>query len=240
MRVVSLIIGRGGSSLKDKNILPVFGVPLLLWSAAAAVRSKYVTDYYASSDDAKILETAARAGYKPIVRPDELASPTAQSCDAVRHALTLIEAEGGPADIVVVQHANVGTITAEMIDACIDLLLANPHASSVVPSHDKAEYHPMRAKRVTADGTLVPFVATDGPVSANRQDLPKALFFDHSFWVLRGRSAIFAPDGQLPWNCMGPVILPYETHGCLDIHSLEDLKLTEDWIRAHNVPPPEF
>lgn len=240
MRVVSLIIGRGGSSLKDKNILPVLGIPLLLWSAAAAVRSRYVTDYYVSSDDAKILETAARAGYKPIVRPDMLSSATAQSCDAVRHALPLIEAEGGPADIVVVQHANVGTITEQMIDDCIDILLVNPLASSVVPAHDKAEYHPMRAKRPTADGRLVPFVESVGPVSANRQELPKALFFDHSFWVLRGRSAIFAADGQPPWSCMGPVILPYETNGCLDIHSLVDIKLTEDWITEHKVPAPAF
>ncbi|MDB5505720.1 MAG: CMP-N-acetylneuraminic acid synthetase [Devosia sp.] len=239
MRVVALMIGRGGSSLKDKNILPVKGVPLLLWAAAAAHASRYVTDYYVSSDDDRILETAARAGYRPIRRPEYLSSATAQSCDAVRHAVEIIE-QGGAPDIVVVQHANVGTITGEQIDTCIDLLLANPHASSVVPAHDKAEYHPMRAKRVAPDGTLTPFVLTIGGVSANRQDLPKALFFDHSFWVLRGRSAIFAPDGQLPWNCMGPVILPFETEGCLDVHSVEDLETTAEWIDAHGVATPAF
>jgi len=238
-QVAALMIGRGGSSLPDKNILPVLGVPLLMWAAGAARRSRYVSRFYVSSDDDKILATAGKAGYLPIRRPAELATPTAQSCDAVRHALDIIE-QTAPVDILVVQHANVGTITEHQIDACIDMLMASTHATSVVPSHDKAEYHPMRAKRVMPDGTLQPFLGGDGKVSANRQDLPKCLFFDHSFWVLRGRRAVFDPEGQGPWNCMGRTILPYETHGCLDVHDLEDIDRTAKWIEANGVPRPDF
>jgi CMP-N-acetylneuraminic acid synthetase len=238
-RVAALMIGRGGSSLKDKNVLPVLGVPLLLWAAAAAHRSRYVSRFYISSDDDKILSTAGRAGYTPIRRPGELASATAQSCDAVRHALNIIEQDGA-IDILVVQHANVGTITEQQIDDCIDILMSDPTLTAVVPSHDKAEYHPMRAKRVMADGTLEPFVSGDGKISANRQDLPKCLFFDHSFWVLRGRTAAFDPEGQGPWNCMGRRISPYETHGCLDVHDIEDIDRTAAWIQANGVPKPDF
>ena len=237
MSVVSLMIGRGGSSLKDKNILPVLGVPLLLWGAAAARRSRYIDRYYVSSDDDAILEMAGRGGYTAIRRPNELSGANSQSCDAVRHALDIIE-EAGEAEIVVVQHANVGTITERMIDDCIDLLRSDLRLTAVVPSHDKSEYHPSRAKAVTADGLLTPYIPVDGFVSANRQDLPQALFFDHSFWVLRGRSVIFAEDGQPPWNCMGSRILPYVTEGCLDVHSLEDLEVTARWIKDHDVPTP--
>ncbi len=239
MTIAALMIGRGGSTLKDKNVLPVKGIPLLLWAAAAARRSRHISHFYCSSDDAKILETAAEAGYAPIRRPAELASATAQSCDAVRHAVDAIEAEVGPLTALVVQHANVGTINEQMIDACIDMLLERPGISAVVPSHEMDEYHPMRAKRVEADGSLVPFVG-DGRVSANRQDLPKAMFFDHSFWVLRDRAHIFDPDGQGPWPCMGQAILPYRTEGCLDVHDLEDLERTAAWIDAHNIPRPTF
>lgn len=59
-RIVALMIGRGGSSLKDKNILPVLGNPVLHWAAAAARRSKYIGRYYVSSDDDKILSTTER------------------------------------------------------------------------------------------------------------------------------------------------------------------------------------
>ncbi|KFG91749.1 Acylneuraminate cytidylyltransferase [Sphingobium herbicidovorans NBRC 16415] len=230
------MIGRGGSSLANKNILPVHGHPLLHWGAAAARRSRHINDYYISSDDDAILKTAAKMGYNEIRRPDDLASATAQSCDAVRHALDIIEADGIPVDVLVIQHANVGTISETMIDDCIDILLANPDLTAVVPSHENQEYHPMRSKRVMDDGTLQPFVP--GPASANRQELPQAVFFDHSFWVVRGRTAVCHPEGQGPWPCMGNRIRPYLTQGCLDVHHLEDLKKTEQWITDNSIPSP--
>lgn len=237
-RIAALMIGRGGSSLPGKNILPVHGVPLLVWSAAAAARSRHIGRYYISSDDDDILATASRAGYRKIRRPVELSTATAQSTDAVRHALDMIEADG-PVDIVVVQHANVGTITEEIIDACIDQLLADPTLSAVVPSHDKSEYHPYRGKRISAEGLMMPFVAPTGKVSANRQELPVCLFFDHSIWALR-TEAIRDPEGQGPWPCMGQRIKPYVTHGCLDVHDLEDIATTEAWIVEHKVPRPDW
>lgn len=238
MSTAALMIGRGGSSLKDKNIFPVLGIPLLHWTAAAARGSRHITRFYVSSDCERILETAREAGYQPIKRPAELASATAQSSDAVRHAFKIMEGDG-PIDVLVVQHANVGTISASLIDACIDLLLANPEATSVVPAHQHPEYHPMRAKRLRSDGSLEPFIQADG-ISANRQDLPTCFFFDHSFWVLRGRTAVFDPLGQQPWPCMGSRILPFETNGCRDVHDLADLEATAQWIAANDIPFPDF
>ena len=237
-KIVALMIGRGGSSLRGKNILPVHGVPLLVWSASAAARSQYIGRYYISSDDDDILETAARAGYTKIRRPDELSTATAQSTDAVRHALEIIEADG-PVDIVIVQHANVGTITEKIIDDCIGQLLEDTSLSAVVPSHDKSEYHPYRGKGLTGEGLMKPFVDSAGAVSANRQELPACLFFDHSIWALRVE-AIRDPNGQPPWPCMGQRIKPYLTEGCLDVHDMEDIVKTERWITEHNVPTPDW
>lgn len=234
-KIAALLIGRGGSSLKGKNILPVHNVPLLLWAAGAALRSQHVGRYYVSSDDDDIIATAGTAGYREIRRPAELSTATAQSSDAVRHALDIIEADG-PVDIVVLQHANVGTITETIIDDCIDMLIADPSLSAVVPAHEKSEYHPYRGKRIV-DGILQPFTAEAAQASANRQDLPTCLFFDHSIWVLRA-SEIRDPNGQAPWPCMGQKIKPYITEGCLDVHDLEDLDHTARWITENNVPYP--
>lgn len=235
-RIVALMIGRGGSSFKRKNVLPVHGIPLLCWGVAAAKRSEYIGRYYISSDDDEILEVAERSGYVPIKRPDELSTATSQSCDAVIHALSIIEADG-PVDVVVLQHANVGTITEKIIDDCISQLIEDSSLSSVVPAHERAEYHPLRCKRVV-DGVLQPFVQDAGLVSANRQDLPQALFFDHSIWVLRA-ATITALDGQPPWRCMGSRIKPYITEGCLDVHDEEDLRKTEEWISQNRIQLPE-
>lgn len=235
-RIVALMIGRGGSSLKDKNVLPILGYPLLQWAAGAAIRSKHIGRYYISSDDEKILSTAECMGYKRIQRPLDLSSDTAQSCDAVRHALNIIEKDGD-VEIVVVQHANVGTISEDIIDACIGYLLADERLTAVVPSHQCMEYHPLRAKSVDNDGLLQPFVKSDLPISANRQDLPVCFFFDHSIWAIRA-CAISSQTGQPPWDCMGSNIMPLETHGCLDVHSVDDLRKTEDWIISNSIPRP--
>lgn len=237
-RIAALMIGRGGSSLSRKNVLPVLGVPLLVWSASAALQSLHIGRYYISSDDDEILNTAYKVGYSKIRRPDELSGPTAQSTDAVRHALEIIEGEH-PIDILVVQHANVGTISFKIIDACIDQLLDDPSLSAVVPSHEKAEYHPYRGKRLDSSGLMVPFVDGAGNVSANRQELPTCLFFDHSIWALRA-DAIRDPNGQGPWPCMGQKIKPYLTEGCLDVHDLEDIEKTEAWIHENKIKFPEW
>jgi len=238
--IVALMIGRGGSSLKDKNILPVFGRPLLHYTAAAARGSKHIGRFFVSSDDPKILAAAGEAGYRPIVRPAHLSTPTSQSVDVVRHALDTIERDA-PATILVVQHANVGTITTGMIDDCIEGLLADDGLSAVVPVHEKSEYHPFRCKRPNADGLLEPyFDFTKTGVSGNRQDLPKAYFFDHSIWALHVERGVRSAGGQPPWTCMGDRIKPYVTEGCFDVHSIEDLKATEDWLSRHGIGIPSF
>lgn len=235
-RIAALMIGRGGSSLPRKNVLPVFGIPLLVWTASAALQSRHIGRYFISSDDDEILQTAHKTGYTKIRRPAELSGPTAQSTDAVRHALNLIEGEH-PVDILIVQHANVGTISSEIIDDCIDELLRDPSLSAVVPSHEKAEYHPYRGKRLDSFGLMLPFVDGADNVSANRQDLPTCLFFDHSIWALRAE-AVRDPNGQGPWPCMGQRIKPYLTEGCLDVHDIADLEKTEAWIIENKIKQP--
>lgn len=239
-RIAALIIGRGGSTLPDKNILPVFGRPLLHYTAAAALGSKYIGRFYASSDCHKILKAAAAAGYASIARPAELSTAQSQSSDVVKHALGVI-ADEGALDVLVVQHANVGTITSTIIDDCIELLLADPALSSVIPVHEKNEYHPFRAKTMNSDGLLESFFDFEQKsISANRQDLPPALFFDHSIWALRVSRCFTDVAGQPPWPCMGSLIKPYLTEGCFDVHSFDDLKRTEQWLVQNNVPIPRF
>ena len=140
---------------------------------------------------------------------------------------------------MVVQHANVGTITENIIDNCIHEMIKNNKYSSVVPVHEKSEYNPYRAKKISKDGVLLPFIEEDN-VSANRQDLPKSYFFDHSIWILRNSSIKQKNNGQAPWGCMGNNIKPYITSGCLDVHSIDDLKYTEKWITDNKIPIPKL
>ena len=102
MRIAALLTGRGNNTLKDKNVLPVLGKPLCQYPAMAAKNCSFITDFYVSSDDEKILTAAEEIGYKRIIRPVELAKPTSQHIDAIKHALGIMKEDGVEPDILVV------------------------------------------------------------------------------------------------------------------------------------------
>lgn len=85
---LAIIPARGGSKrLPKKNILPLCGKPLVVWSIEAGIRSKYVDKVIVSSDCDAILETAHEYGVDIVKRPEELASDTSTTFEAVKHTI---------------------------------------------------------------------------------------------------------------------------------------------------------
>lgn len=232
MKVNALLTGRGNNTLRDKNILDVLGHPVLYYPAHAAAMSDAIDDYYCSSDDEKILEAAAEEGYKKIVRPLELASPTAQHIDCIMHALDIMKAEDNLPDICVVVLANNVTIKTEWITDCVNMMKNDMSISAVVPVYEDNDHHPLRGKRLAEDGTLQMYEQNvTGKVSTNRQDLPTCYFLSHNFWVLNvGLLLASGGNGQPPWSFMGDKIMPYEIHDSIDIHHEVDLLIAKHWI----------
>lgn len=233
--IVALLTGRGGSSLPNKNILSVAGKPLLYYPAEAGLESTWISGYYVSSDDEKILLTAEKLGYNPIKRPEELGLDTAQHIDSIRHGLDVIRGQTGmDPDIVVVLLANTVVIKTEWIDACIQMLLDDDSVTCAAPVYEESNHHPIRAKKINKEGFLETFFDfADMSLSTNRQDLDPSYFFCHNFWVLRPKN-IDNPRGQAPWTFMGDRIKPYVIDDSyLDVHTMEDVKRSEEWLMSH-------
>ncbi len=230
MKTVALLTGRGNNSLPDKNIIEILGKPVLYYPAHAAKEAKEIDDWYVSSDDEKILRIAGAEGYKPIVRPDELALPTSQHIECILHALQVMKEQDVHPDILVVLLANNVTIKSKWIDDCVQILKNNPELTSVVPVYEDRDHHPLRAKSVDGEG-LLEMYEKDVPsaVSTNRQDLPKCVFLAHNFWVLRV-DTITDKNGQLPWSFMGKRIYPYYIEKSIDIHDQLDLHIAKAWL----------
>lgn len=233
-KVVALLTGRGGNTLKDKNVLPVMGKPLLYYPAKAAYDSKLIHEHHVSSDDSKILNAAKAVGYSPIRRPKSIAKPTSQHEEALTHALQYLGKKGKEPDILVVILANSVTTKTEWIDDCIQAMLEDDSITAVAPVYQDSDHHPFRAKKINSEGFFEPFFDFTGKaVSTNRQDLEPSYYFCHTFWVLRA-SNFKNPDGQPPWRFMGhkikPYVLPERT---FDVHEPEDLKMSEEWVRKN-------
>lgn len=237
MKIAALLTGRGNNTLKDKNVLPVLGKPLLYYPAMAAKTCNLITDFYVSSDDEKILKAASDCGYKKIVRPVELAAPTSQHVDAIRHALGVMKQDGVEPDILVVLLANSGIVKTEWIEESITQLLKDEALSASVPVLLEMDNHPYRSKRLREDGCLDTWFDFRGKnISTNRQDLPMNFVLCHNFWTLNLKNSLYAStEGQQPWTFMGSNIKPIVVKESFDVHDEDDIRRTEKWLQEEGI-----
>ena len=237
MKIAALLTGRGNNTLKDKNVLPVLGKPLLYYPALAAKTCNLITDFYVSSDDEKILKAASDCGYKKIVRPVELAAPTSQHVDAIRHALGVMKQDGVEPDILVVLLANSGIVKTEWIEESITQLLKDEALSASVPVLLEMDNHPYRSKRLREDGCLDTWFDFRGKnISTNRQDLPMNFVLCHNFWTLNLKNSLYSStEGQQPWTFMGSNIKPIVVKESFDVHDEDDIRRTEKWLQEEGI-----
>lgn len=124
MRTVAVIPARGGSKrLPRKNVQPLFGKPLIVWSIEACLEAKEVDAVYVSSDDQEILTLAAQHGARTIKRPQDLADDATPKIEAIRHAHKWLgEQEGIEPEIIISVQANSPEMSPRDLDKAVQLL----------------------------------------------------------------------------------------------------------------------
>lgn len=123
MHTVAVIPARGGSKgLKEKNIYPVAGKPLLAWTIMQALASTSIERVFVSTDDDAIANVASAYGAEVIARPLELAGDKASSESAILHAVTVIERDYNmPVSTIVFLQATSPLRKPRDIDRAIEL-----------------------------------------------------------------------------------------------------------------------
>jgi len=96
MTTPAIILARGGSKgIPGKNIMPFCGKPLIAWSIEQAKAASQVDEVWVSSENEDILAVARAQGAECLVRPDQLATDTADSEGALIHFLESWKAAQG-------------------------------------------------------------------------------------------------------------------------------------------------
>jgi len=135
---LAVIPARGGSKrLPRKNILDLNGKPLIAWSIEAGLKSKYIDKVIVSSDDKEILDISQYYGADVIKRPDNLASDTSTTFEAIKHAIQNVEKY----DYVILLQATSPLRDEKHIDEAIELLESKK--SSAVISVCKMDHSPL-------------------------------------------------------------------------------------------------
>mgnify|MGYP006148684917 CR=1 FL=1 len=87
-KFIALILARGNSKgIKEKNLIPLWGKPLIYWSIKRCLQSKHISSTWVSSDSSKILRLSKKFGAKIIDRPSKYALDKSSSESSWMHAI---------------------------------------------------------------------------------------------------------------------------------------------------------
>lgn len=198
--ILALITARGGSKrLPGKNLRPLAGRPLIVWSIDVARGIPAICDILVSTDDSAIAEVARSAGaYVPWLRPAELATDTASSVDVCLHALEWYEGEKGKVEgLLLLQPTSPFRSLATVLRG---IELFHKYKRRPVIGVCSVKSHPMWCFKVEGE-TMRPFI-DGGGLHSRSQDLPPAYVVNGAFYLivpedLRKRRS-FCSDDMVP------------------------------------------
>ena len=155
---------RGGSKgIPRKNIRPLNGKPLLVWTIEAAKSSELLDDYVVSTEDPEIAQVANDWGARVVKRPMELATDAVVTLPVLQHVL-----EEESADILVLLQATSPIRDPGLIDRCIQKYLdVRPDSLATGYVCHEVEYGSLFLPRQEASG----FFCDDGNVYVIDADL---------------------------------------------------------------------
>lgn len=190
MSTLAIIPARKNSKgIPGKNIIDLYGKPLIAWTILAAKNSKSIHRVVVSTDSEQIAEIALSYGAEvPFMRPAELAQDDSPGMSVILHALNwLLENEGYCPDYTIALQPTSPLRIADDIDNAIDLLKAK-QVSSVV-SVSLAKQHPYLMKNVNDIGAMTNFCKiTEEP--GNRQDLPPVYILNGAIFLARSNKLV--------------------------------------------------
>jgi CMP-N-acetylneuraminic acid synthetase len=230
--IPTLIIGRKGSRVKDKNVRPILGRPLALYPILAAKNAREVTHVFVSTDCEQIQAIARQQDCQYIERPAYLATNEALAEDAFKHGYDAICARSKePIEFIVLLFANGATITPGIIDEGVRFLRAHPEHDSAVTVSKYNMFSALRARRIE-DGLVKPFVAPElfGQASCDRDSQGDTYFVDCSVFVLRPHCFDYS-RGEIPFRWIGKTVHPMHQEGGCDIDFEWQFPMVEHFLR---------
>ena len=203
-KILGVIPARGGSkSVPHKNLAPLNGKPMMVYTIEAAQNSQLMTHFVVSSEDEKIIQVARQYGAPaPFIRPAEFATDEAPSLPVVQHAVREMESRLDIVfDYVVMLQATSPLRTGADIDTALEKLIRTG-ADSVVSVVRIAHHHPARM-RFIEDDLLVQLPMGEQKELQRRQDLPPVYIRNGAIFATR-REVVMEKNSFL-----GKVSRPY-------------------------------
>ena len=222
MKYLAVIPARSGSKgLKDKNILPLGGIPLSAWTINAAKASGVFDEIHFSTDSEKYAAIAGGYGAAaPFLRDDTLATDRANSWDVVKFVIRKYRSLGREFDAVMLLQPTVPFRNAEDIRKAVGMLEAK-NANAIV-SVTEPEHSPFWCAELPPDGNMRIYHEKLEYIT-RRQDLPPQYILNGAIYLARVEYLMNARS--IYENGCYAYHMPQERS--VDIDTREDLELCE-------------
>ena len=225
-KILAFIPARGGSKgIKNKNIVSLYGKPLVAYSIEAALQSKYVDMVFVSTDSEEIARVAKEFGAEvPFLRPAELAQDTSKTIDALVHGLRILNKEHIFDSFILLQPTS-PLREKDDIDKAIELFYETDRQGVI--SVTEASENPVLIRTITEDGKLQGLLSGRGDL--RRQDMPK-------YYVLNGCIYIGKAEETNENTDLAAYPIPYimQKERSIDIDAMCDIEDAEKYLREKN------
>lgn len=231
MNILAIIPARSGSkSIKDKNIRPMNGKPMMAYSIEHALNSKLINRVIVSTDNSYYGDIAKHYGGEvPFLRPSEISQDNSLDIEVFKHALSFLKTtEGYIPDVVVQLRPTYPIRNIEDIDKMIEILLSDPTLDSVRCIAPAKEV-PFKMWYLNENNTISP-ILNHIPEAYNmpRQQLPRVYYQNASIDVIR-------PTTITQSNSMsGSKIYGYIMSHNFDIDTEEEFLAAERYLAQNN------
>lgn len=188
MKLLFVIPARGGSKgLPGKNIKPLLGKPLLLYSLQYARLFSGDADICITTDDEAIGKVAEAAGYPlPFYRPAHLSSDTAGTFDVLTHALDVYESAQGAYDAIVLLQPTSPFRKQSFLTEALALYQQSAEPDMVVSVKESKASPYFNLFEENTGGLLQLSKPLAGIV--RRQDAPPVFQYNGSIYIINTRS----------------------------------------------------
>lgn len=222
MKQYAFIFARGGSKgLPRKNIKPLCGKPLVVYSIETALKAPSISKVFVSTDDDEIANIAANAGAEVIHRPAELAQDKSPEWTAWQHAVTWVKEKYGAFDQFVSLPATSPLRSVTDVEAATTKL--HQSGADICISTTPANRSPFfNMVKETESGNVV-LVNNSASEVYRRQDTPSV--YDITTVVYAVKPDYILQQSSLFAGNVVHTIVPKER--AIDIDDIYDFKLAE-------------
>ena len=223
------IPARGGSKgIPGKNIKPLNGKPLILYSIEQARALAADMDICLSTDSEEIAQVARDAGLEvPFLRPSHLATDSATTRDAILHALDFYRGKGIDYDKVVLLQPTSPLRTVDDISGAMELY--SPDIDMVVSVKEAATNPYYNAFEIDDDGFL--HISKGDGLYTRRQDAPQVWEYNGAIYVINSDSIRRMPMGAFPRRRM----FPMSAENSVDLDTPLDWHLAESILKTRKL-----